>query len=421
MKKIIKLINKLLDLIKYYILNFVNMFITKEDNYISFGSWHGKNYTDNPRYLFEHLLRLDKGYKLIWIGEKQIEEQLPNNSNVIFCKMNSLKSIYYIMKSRYVVFCQSTNDLYYINVYKNTIKIFLDHGIPVKKWGLDDQRRVSGEIKDPSIFTKFYRLVTGGQIKYDYFISSSPLNTTCLCSAMEDYGAKKENIIKSGTPRNDFLFHYKDKNNQLIKEKYARILDFDSSKKVVLYAPTYRRTNTKIESFYERRQDDIKYLKEVLNKHGAILIEKNHFATYNQNSLCEERDKDNVIIKLPMNNIINIQEMLLFTDVLISDYSGVFLDFTILNKPIIHYAFDYEYYRDIDSGLYYDINDFSAGRVTKCFEETCREIDNLLSGIDMYKSKRKYVREKYLEYENGDASEIICNHIFFNETNNYIK
>ena len=102
----------------------------------------------------------------------------------------------------------------------------------------------------------------------------------------------------------------------------------------------------------------------------------------------------------------------MFTDILISDYSGVFLDYCILDRPMIHFAFDYEYYRDIDSGLYYDIEDFSGGAITKSFDETCKEIESILSGKDNYADKRHYVRNKYLEYEKGKASEIIVKTIF---------
>ena len=56
--------------------------------------------------------------------------------------------------------------------------------------------------------TKIYKKTAGKQEKYDFFISSSPLNTCCIKSAMQNYGPTEDNIIASGTPRNDFLFSY---------------------------------------------------------------------------------------------------------------------------------------------------------------------------------------------------------------------
>lgn len=410
MENIYKILIKVRYFFEYYILNLVNLFIAKDDNYIAFGSWLGKNYTDNPRYLFEYLIKLNKGYKLIWIGELNIKDQIPKNEDIIFCEIHSIKSIYYIMKSKYVIFCQDIRDLYPVNFYNRTIKIYLDHGIPVKKWELDVlnvEENIPLKSKVKNFLVKAYLAMTGGEVKYDYFISASSLNTECLSSAMKNHGASIDNIISSGTPRNDYLFENRNKENSLIKEKYAKLLNFDASKRVVLYAPAYRRYNTKIESFSERDNSEIKKIKSILKMNDAILIEKNHFRTYTQNVILESRDLDNTIIKLPENNIINIQEMLLFTDILITDYSGIFFDYVILDKPIIHYAFDYNYYKNFDTGLYYEIEDFSGGKVTETFDQTCTEIDKLLSGIDNYKTKRKYVKDKYLEYEHGNASEII--------------
>jgi CDP-glycerol glycerophosphotransferase (TagB/SpsB family) len=116
------------------------------------------------------------------------------------------------------------------------------------------------------------------------------------------------------------------------------------------------------------------------------------------------------------NLAINIQELLLITDILITDYSSVLFDFVLLDKPSICFAYDYEYYRDIDSGLYYEIEDYSAGRVTRSFEETCEELEQLLNGVDNYIHKRRYVREKYMPYDDGNACAKIFIAVFKNST-----
>jgi CDP-glycerol glycerophosphotransferase len=120
-------------------------------------------------------------------------------------------------------------------------------------------------------------------------------------------------------------------------------------------------------------------------------------------------EKDLIYLNKEDNLAVNIQELLLVIDVLISDYSSILFDYVLLDKPSICFAYDYEYYRDIDSGLYYEIDDYSTGRVTSSFEETCEELERLLMGYDNYVDKRKYVREKYMPYDQGHASEIIIN------------
>ena len=103
--------------------------------------------------------------------------------------------------------------------------------------------------------------------------------------------------------------------------------------------------------------------------------------------------------------------MLLFTNILISDYSGAYLDYLLLDRPIIHYVYDYEYYKNVDSGLYYDIEDFSAGFVAYTFEELIESLSSVLEGIDPYKTKREYVKNKYMTYEIGKASDIITKNV----------
>ena len=56
-------IKKLISILIYYILNFLGLFIKKKENYIVIGSWQGKNYTDNPRYLMEYMLEYLYGWE----------------------------------------------------------------------------------------------------------------------------------------------------------------------------------------------------------------------------------------------------------------------------------------------------------------------------------------------------------------------
>ena len=143
-------------------------------------------------------------------------------------------------------------------------------------------------------------------------------------------------------------------------------------------------------------------MNEVLVNNKIVIIEKSHFAETNLKR--EKNENKNVII---LGTKTNVQELYIASDCLISDYSGAYLDYLFLNKPIIHFAYDYEYYKNVDSGLYYDIEDFSAGAVAYTFNELLREIENAANGIDLFKEKREYVKNKYMTYEDGKASKLI--------------
>jgi CDP-glycerol glycerophosphotransferase len=100
--------------------------------------------------------------------------------------------------------------------------------------------------------------------------------------------------------------------------------------------------------------------------------------------------------------------MLLFSDIVISDYSGAYVDFILLNRPVIHFIYDYEEYQEYDSGLYYELDDFSAGVVTRTFRETVVELDRILKGFDKYGEKRRTFKKNFLEFESGTACKNIA-------------
>ena len=99
--------------------------------------------------------------------------------------------------------------------------------------------------------------------------------------------------------------------------------------------------------------------------------------------------------------------MLQFTDVMISDYSGAFMDFLHTDRPIVHYLYDYEYYRDYDSGLYLEKEEFACGEVAENFDELCAALENALSGNDENGQLRKRGRKLFVEYECGRSSQKI--------------
>jgi CDP-glycerol glycerophosphotransferase len=99
------------------------------------------------------------------------------------------------------------------------------------------------------------------------------------------------------------------------------------------------------------------------------------------------------------------------SDMLITDYSSCFFDYLILDRPIIHYLYDYEYYENEDRGLYYRWQEVVGGDVAfdkdKLVELIKINMDNPMKEHNLRREKR----EKYMTYENEDSSEIIYQEI----------
>ena len=293
------------------------------------------------------------------------------------------------------------SDISQCNVYYNAVLCYLHHGMPIKKWGADglDYK------KDNRISTRIIDHITGRSLNYDYFATSSALHDKTNCTALSFRGCTESKNIHSGTPRNDMLVNYDSKQSALIKKEYLHQWNVQGNKTIILYLPTYRRNSENVFSFTTLSKQNFEKIENLLKEHNAVIIEKSHFAEKTiQKNICS----DYIITE---NRNSNVQEMLLFTDILISDYSGAYLDYLLLDRPIIHYVYDYEYYKNVDSGLYYDIEDFSAGFVAYTFEELIESLSSVLEGIDPYKTKREYVKNKYMTYEIGKASDIITKNV----------
>lgn len=386
------------------ILWLLSLFIKRKQNYIAVGSWSGNRYADNSRYLAEYISTNFPDYHIVWVGEKKIRDDVLNGlPEAEFAEKDTFFANIKLLKCKYMFFSQMHNaDISFCNVFRGATTCYLHHGMPIKRWGQDGLNQTIGTA---NILSRIVRRITGEDIQYDYFVTSSPLHDKTNCSGLAYKGCNEQKNLHSGTPRNDIYFDVPLSKISDMKKLYSSILGFDPNKKVVMYLPTFRRTSTNVFSFSKLSENQKTQLFFILKKHNCVIVEKSHVAEKNT----FDGESTEMIICAPSE--MNVQEMMLFADVLISDYSGAFLDYILLDRPVIHYAYDYEYYKNIDSGLYYEIEDFSAGAVAYDYESLIKAIDQELSGDDRFSQKRKYVRDKYMEYEKGKASSIIVSSV----------
>lgn len=389
-----------------YILSFA---VPRKQNRYAFGSWFGTNYIDNSRYLYEYILSHDPKAELIWIGDKSIKTRLSGNPRTRVYSRDSIRAVWALLRSRYMFCSQLCDvDLCKFYVYRGAVVTYLHHGVPVKRWG-DDAVRVSSKRKRFRGLRRLSRRLNVEPFQYDYFIATSPLNRENNLTALKSRGCTPEKIIDSGYPRNDMLVNFDPAKARHLKEVFCEEYRIDSQKRIVLYLPTFRRKGTPTRSFVPESlsKEDYETLRRVLTETDAVLVEKCHIAE----DLAPNTEKgffeSGNVLHLTNDRKVNVQELLLFADVLISDYSGAFLDFVLLDRPIIHYAYDYEEYRDFDSGLYYPIEEFAAGDIVRTHRELCVSLRENLTGIKDDRIKRARVRQTYMSYEQGTASETI--------------
>lgn len=213
-------------------------------------------------------------------------------------------------------------------------------------------------------------------------------------------GAPEERMLVTGFPRNDALLRdipgeRIGVNEEALEEFTQAATDGD----VFLYAPTYR------EAYGERNgipfsEIDLPLaeLNTLLGEHDAHLFISPHPATTFDRDV---RSLENVSL---LETGGDLYPFLKRSDALITDYSGIFYDYLLLDRPIIFYAPDLEAYAS-DRGLYFDYEEHVPGTIAVDSEEFVTSVREILDGVDEYDDERELVRTEFYDDPDANASE----------------
>ena len=389
------------------ILAFLGLVLPKNNRKIVFGSWVGQSFSDNPRYLFEYCLK-NTNFELVWIGQPMIADLIPRTrKRVRFARIGSWQAFFHVVTARVAVYNQNfETDIAPLSAGCRIQKVNLWHGIPFKRMGRElpsfDSHDVAGRNKPSRTARLKSRIV-------NRFCSERALTSV----ASDDMAMSLQNsfptlfgtFLPVGTPRNDFLINNRSNGTlqQELRRKYSMILGIPVEKEWILYMPTFRRKTT--DSFSFLHTANCAELTELLIRRKSVLIEKVHFRIAETLSSSKSSPSPNII---PISNSesvrIDTQELLFASDILITDYSSCFFDFSLLNRPVIHFVYDYDEYRLNDTGLRFDLEDVAAGPICKTEEDVLRALT--LSTEIMLRQRRSKLAA-LLEYERGHACEKI--------------
>ena len=352
-----------------FIFRFIGLFIKTDPNLILFNSFGGKKYNDSPKVIFEQLLNhpTSKKLKLVWALENPDNFDIPH---AIKIEINSFKYFIIALKAKYWV--SSVNIERGLKFKKdNTIYLNTWHGAGTKKIGNAVSKR-----KDYDFSNVNYLLVQSNFEK-NIFIN--------------DFGAIEENFLLSGFPRSDELFKTEKKQIDIYKRK----LKIPKDKKIILYAPTWRESKNNGSSYDLNIPLDIKKWQEKLTDEYVILFRTHTFTTN--------------ILNLKFNDLIidvsdypNVNHLLLISDILITDYSTIVFDYSILEKPFLCFGYDYKEYKN-ERGLYIDLEKEYPNGVQKTEDEILELIVNM--NYEKECEKTREFKSKYIE-AGGNATEL---------------
>ncbi|HPU63526.1 MAG TPA: CDP-glycerol glycerophosphotransferase family protein, partial [Mobilitalea sp.] len=263
---------------------------------------------------------------------------------------------------------------------------------PLKKLALDmDAVYMAGETDISEYKKNFYENAQ----TWDYLISQNAYSTQIFRRA---FGFKKE-ILEIGYPRNDILFH---KNNGNDIDKLKEKLGLPKDKRIILYAPTWRDNEFYGNGRYKfnPRIDFSLLMKELIE--DTVIIVKYHYLVMDQIDWSPYRD---FIYTYDLSYDISL--LYLVSDMLITDYSSVMFDYSILKRPMLFYCYDLEEYKNTLRGFYFDFINEAPGPVV----ETTEELINAVKEYDwnLYKDKYEAFSRKFNHADDGKASAKVVN------------
>ena len=385
MKKLLRTIKRvILWGTKYIISRVFNMFMKLDNNKVLFMSDVRSVLGGNLKSVYDALSK-DKTLKLVL--------ELKEDRRIKRKFKDFVRLMKNIATSKYILLDDYSRTINLIKVRKGQEVVQLWHGPGAfKKFGYSRPGH-----------NKYKKLFVAGHKNYTKAIVTADEIKWCYA---EGFGMDINNIKATGFPRTDLLFDDEYK-NKIREEIYLSHPEF-KNKKVIMFAPTYRGDSTS-RAYYDWEKLDLDKIYNEL-KEEYIFVIKWHPAVYNniKNGQYEGYDLEKYngfFVDLSENRDIN--DLLLITDVLITDYSSVIFDYALLNKPIVYFTYDLEDYEN-GRGLYYEFKDYVYGDVAK----NCDELITAIKNGNMANELREVFMKKFMDACDGKSTEKTCKWIF---------
>lgn len=377
------------------ILRILSYLIPKNKNQILLGSNRRTTFVGNSKYLFLYLCKIKSPLDFSWItANRELYLELKNKNLPVLYYM-STRGFLAILRSQFLVCTHGSADFFPLGLHGKFKIIMLSHGTSIIK-GLHT--------------SKFQKLVTIESNRSDLLNKSNDDNEylryhTVIASSNED----KQNIIASreaknvmvlGYTRNDIFYE-----NNLVYENYQDSLNLHKFAKVILYCPTFRDYPSSKKPFSE---NFLIKLNEFLKKEDSIFLIKGHI---DEKSLINIKNLSN--IRDISEEVKDIQDLLPHVDLLISDYSSIFFDFVLRDKPIIFYPYDFEEYTENSRDLFCDYFNDLIGPFAKNEDDLLKLINSSQKDFanEEYRKKFELFKKRYNKYVDGKSCERVYNYI----------
>lgn len=355
----------------------------------------GKSITDSPYAIFLGLNAHEtfSNYQHIWVVDHPdtlvfYQEKFKVFQNVSFVIKESNEYLKALTESKFLI----NNATFPAYFTKKPQQIYINtwHGTPLKHMGFDVKNNLKGSQNTMKNF-----------LASDYMISPNAHTTNIFKHAFKLDGLYSGEILEIGYPRIDLTI------NTTANEAREYLAEHLNLKKnpIILYCPTWRGKNVNDpENSLLNVFEEIKLLNQKLPH--QVLVKVHPFVYSKAKEMPELKP-----YLVP--DFLDTNQLMPAVDLMITDYSSIFFDFLVTDKPIVFYVPDLDKYQN-ERGVYIDLCAL-PGPVADNIQDVITSVSN-----ESYKDadvQGKYAKFKhnFVNYENGSVTERLIESVFLNQ------
>ena len=373
-----------------------------KDNYILYQSRDGKSMTDSPYAVFLYLLshKEYKHLKHIWVVDTQKKKQefakmYKHYSNVEFVVKESNDCLQMLTTAKYIL-NNSTFPAYFTKK-ENQVYVNTWHGTPIKAMGLDVEDNLLGS---QNIIRNF--------LSSDILVSPNAHTSEIFKRAFNLEGLYSGELLEIGYPRIDLTLNAdKKKVFKHLKQSGLHISD----REIILFAPTWRGSD--VNKPEDSLKDVYRMVMELKNNTEYQVLVKVHPFVYKTALKYKELKPYLVPDSFDTNELLSV------IDLLVTDYSSIFFDYLVTDKPMIFYSPDYEDYKN-DRGFYIKPDALPGPSVFNT-DDLVEAVNHAQANTSKYARQYQEFKDLYVPYEDGKVTERLINAMFSSEKGPSLK
>ncbi|MGC5013740.1 CDP-glycerol:glycerophosphate glycerophosphotransferase [Streptosporangium sp. DT93] len=356
---------------------FLSAVVPVNRNLVLFESAEGSDYTGNPRYIHEELGRRATELRTVW-SHAGVPERFPEDVDLV--RRDTFRYAWTLARAGYWV--DSHNLPYCYRKRAGTRYLQTWHGQVFKKMGLEEPRHRA----QPALARRYAEAVA----RWDVLLTPGRDFRRDFAEASGFDGE----LLHAGYPRNDVLVRHAEPAQRERARRVREFFEIPAGKRVVLYAPTYRDGGR---FSGDSIRLDLPALAGTLPPDWVILVRAHRY--------------DRFTVPDPLGFLVRdasaypeVNDLMLASDVLVTDYSSIMFDYACLGRPILYYVDDHERYASAQRGVCFDLADVAPGPLLRDTGELAGALARLDEIAETYAERYARFRERWCGLDDGQAA-----------------